>query len=78
MSNQPKLVGGPHDRKLVDSGRRINNRFWPPVLYFPHSLTLEESQALDIDGTIRWKNPEDVYERKDGDYVFRETVHYKP
>lgn len=55
-----KFVGGSLD------GATIEVKGWvTPFFYAQSNITAEEAEALHIDENIRWKAPEDVYERTD-------------
>lgn len=68
-----KLIGGTRD------GETVEVQTWQPLVYMTKRISIADGDALDIDGVMKWKNPEEVYERNaDGDFVYTRTVHYKP
>lgn len=69
-----KLVGGTHD------GETVEVYSYQPLIYLAKRISMEEAADLDIDGTTAWKFPEEVYEKQlpSGDFVYRNTVNYKP
>lgn len=73
-----KLVGGTRNGEttLVIPLKGI---YWPPLVYMTKRISLAESQELAIDDVTAWKPPEEVYvHRGNGEYYYRNTVHYKP
>jgi hypothetical protein len=67
------LVGGTHD------GEVHTTYAYQRVAYLQKRITMEESKALDIDGAIAWKPPEEVYRKgEDGRFYYSRTVHYRP
>jgi hypothetical protein len=68
-----RLNGGANDGTLVDVWS------WQDIVYVVHPVTMNEFSELQINETMAWKLPEDVYTRRaDGSFVFERTVHYKP
>lgn len=71
------LRGGTHD------GETVTLPWWQLVLYTPKIITDAERQALQIDGVVAWKIPDEVYVPAtrscgDGVWVLGRTVEYKP
>lgn len=77
MKHLPKFIGGTHNGEYLNEEYKVQGR-WPGMFYLPSKITIEEEQALDIDGVVKWKHPEDVYDLLGANYVFRERVDYKP
>ena len=67
------LHGGTND------GERVYSHNFAPVHYAPKRLSIEEAKALNIDGVISWKCPDEVYVKDDsGEFHYSHTVEYKP
>jgi len=68
-----RLVGGTRDGELV--------QVYPyqQIIYKKKLITIEEAEALRIDGEIMWEGPDEVYEKGgDGQFHYKRTVNYKP
>lgn len=66
-----KLVGGTRDGETWDVFG------FQKSLFLMKKISLEEDQALVVDGVIKRKSPEEVYVRqKDGTFLFDHEVHY--
>lgn len=76
MSTRTTLRGGSRDGELhplhIIGGKP------QPLLYLPRRISLEEELELRINGKVKWKHPEDIYEYRDEEYHFTRTVSYKP
>jgi hypothetical protein len=67
------LIGGSWD------GLQVQVESWRKVFTMAKTLSIEETQNLQIDGAIAWRSPEENYERKeDGNFHYRNTVTFKP
>ena len=70
-----KLIGGSRDGLIV-AVSKVGGRM-PPFYYVAKRITVEESMALTINDSAKWKEPEEVYEWRDGAYHYTRTVNYK-
>ena len=76
VSNQlPKTVGGSRAGEEISKAHKVGHR-WPPVIYKPSRITIEEYRNLRITETVHRRHPDDVYDFDGTNYIFRERVDY--